>query len=695
MKRTVYGLSILFFFVFSLIPAFAAGPAPAEKDQAVPTISISEDMDDAIIEEATRVKEEFKQQARSLFERQPLGWNLDTIAYLTQWSVTLPQKLPEFSNKLVEHSRTLGVAGSLLVLVFLIAVIYSLLGRKRVLSFALQHTKALEDKLPKSIHPYYHSILQVFVSVLIPLGLLGVFSLIQAMIKYRAAWFLLAGKLLWLWVILALINAILREVLTGNLFESTREYGKTVFRITRLIALSIMIGLSVFWGAAAFMLRADVLSFLRFAISITIVFISFLLLLKKRALLSMLPALPYSSYRRFAGWLQKYYYPLIIFSVITALLWCIGYKHIGRIVLVKLWSTALAFVLIMLVYHLLRIWLRRWAGKTDTSDESAQYLIKALRSILTYATVVAILTIILNMLGLLNPLQRLMSFPVLQSGDSIISLWVIIKAVLIVLTFVFGSRLLQAYFDYKIYPALGIDTGLGYALNTFFKYFMIAIGIIVALNIVGIDLRFLLVFAGAIGIGIGLGLQSMAANVIAGFTIIFGGKIRKGDWLEVHNTIGQVTDIYLRATKVRTRDNIEYLVPNSDLVANIIVNYSLSSPEIRVELPVGVSYDADPRQVESILLDVAKKEPLLSKTMEPTVRFVEYGDNSINFELLIWMDVQRYARRRVKSVLYFAIFEEFKKAGIEIPFPQRDLHIRSTIEGASAHANLPFSADKQ
>lgn len=127
----------------------------------------------------------------------------------------------------------------------------------------------------------------------------------------------------------------------------------------------------------------------------------------------------------------------------------------------------------------------------------------------------------------------------------------------------------------------------------------------------------------------------------------------------------------------RTRDNIEYLVPNSELISNIIVNYSLSSPEIRIELPVGVSYDADPREVEKILLDVAEKEPLLSKKYKPAVRFVEYGDNSINFELLIWMDVQKHARRKVKSALYFSIFEEFKKAGIEIPFPQRDLHIRS------------------
>jgi small-conductance mechanosensitive channel len=174
----------------------------------------------------------------------------------------------------------------------------------------------------------------------------------------------------------------------------------------------------------------------------------------------------------------------------------------------------------------------------------------------------------------------------------------------------------------------------------------------------------------------------MAANVISGFTIIFGGKIRKGDWIEVEGMMGQVTDIYLRATKVRTRDNVEYLVPNSNIISNIMVNYSLSSPLIRIELPVGVSYSADPRQVEKILLSAAENEPLVDKTNRPAVRFVEYADNSINFQLLVWIDVRTTPRRRVRSDLYFVIFEELDKAGIEIPFPQRDVHIRSQVDSA-------------
>jgi small-conductance mechanosensitive channel len=111
-----------------------------------------------------------------------------------------------------------------------------------------------------------------------------------------------------------------------------------------------------------------------------------------------------------------------------------------------------------------------------------------------------------------------------------------------------------------------------------------------------------------------------------------------------------------------------------------MVNYSLSSPLIRIELPVGVSYKSDPRQVEKILLAAAQSEPLVDKIHMPAVRFVEYADSSLNFELLIWINIRKTPRRQVRSNLYFVIFEELAKAGIEIPFPQRDIHIRSKAE---------------
>lgn len=662
------------------VVAFAAEqPEEATKGETEPKIAIPEDMGHAMIREAANVKEQFKQQARSLFERTPLGWDWKTIAYIYGWALEVPQKIPGFVRSLLEQSRVLGVVGSLVILTFVIAVFYSIFGQRRLLKRIEGRVEPLRAKLPGRLYPFFLSALKVVVSALIPLLLLGAFALINAMIAYRAAWFQLLGRLFGIWAIGALVINLLRETLTRGLFQSTVQYGKPMFHVARLIVLFVLGGLAVFRSAEAFALRQDVLALLQFGIAVSIVVVLFLFLLRKKAFMSLFPELPHRGYRVFVNLLNRYYYPLMLVSFIAALLWCLGYKTFGPIVLTKIWLSAGVYLLITVVYHVLRGWLERWSSRIESGDDSAQYLVRSLKALLLYATVTASAVVILNLLGLLAPLQRVMSFPVVELGQAPITFWIIIKAVLILLAFVYASRLLQAYLDYKVYPSVGVDPGLGYALNTFFKYAILAIGFLISLKVVGIDLRILLVFAGAIGIGIGLGLQNMAANVISGFTIIFGGKIRKGDWIEVSNTLGMVTDIFLRATKIQTRDNIEYLVPNSDLVATVVINYSLSSPFIRIDVPVGVSYNADPRQVERILLEVAQKEPLVSKYRQPVVRFIAYGDSSINFELLIWIDVRQTPRRQVRSALYFAIFEELKKAGIEIPFPQRDIHIRSTV----------------
>ena len=646
------------------------------------SIAISKEMDDVMIREATKIKEEFQQKARSLFERLPLGWNLNTITYLYELALSLPEKIPVFTRFVIEQSKVLGIIGSILVLVFFVGVFYSLLGQRRVMGLVERKVDPLAAYIPEATYPLVISGIKVVVSALIPLLLLGAFALINAMIDYSAAWFQLVGRLLGLWAAGALLLRLLKESLTSNLFKVTKQYGWTIYRWARLALLYAIFGIAAYWSVEAFEIREDVLALLRFAISVSITVVLLILHLNKNAFMSLLPELPVSSYMNFRRFFEKYYFPLLIVSFIAALLWCFGYRAFGRLILVKIWFTGAAFVLIMLLYQTLQRFLNVWLQRLDRTDEDARVFVGVLRSILKYATVLAILIIVLNMLGLLNPLESMLSFPIFQLGNTTITFWLIIRAVLILLVVVYVSRLAQAYFDYKVYPSFGIDSGLGYAINTVFKYISIGIGFLIALNILGIDLRFLLVFAGAIGVGVGLGLQNMAANVISGFTIIFGGKIRKGDWIEVEAMMGEVTDIYLRATKVRSRDNVEYLVPNSNIISNTMVNYSLSSPLIRIELPVGVSYNADPRQVEKILLAAADNEPLVDKTHRPAVRFIEYADSSINFELLIWIDVRKTPRRKVRSNLYFVIFEELDKAGIEIPFPQRDVHIRSKADSA-------------
>ena len=163
------------------------------------------------------------------------------------------------------------------------------------------------------------------------------------------------------------------------------------------------------------------------------------------------------------------------------------------------------------------------------TDEAAQALYQSLNSLLLYVTVITLLIVTLKLLGLSGPIQRILSFPVLEIGGSPLSLWTLLKAALILLAFVYFSRLLRAWLDYRVHPSVGVEEGLAYAINTFLHYTLLTIGFLVALRAVGLDLRVLMVFAGAVGIGIGLGMQSTAANLIAGFSLVFGSRIRKGD----------------------------------------------------------------------------------------------------------------------------------------------------------------------
>ncbi|RJQ59137.1 MAG: hypothetical protein C4530_09560 [Desulfobacteraceae bacterium] len=671
--------------IFSMIlllilsaPAFAASESAAKsKESTQPEFSIPGGMGEAVTREAERVKEELRKSAESLFVREPLGWDFDTIRFLYHWIESLPSKFPDFKRYAVGQTRRVGAAGSVFVFTFLLAVFYSIAGRKRMQKRVEDEVGPLKDKIPGKVYPYLRSILVIVTQAVIPIILLLLFAIVDSFILFRPDWFQLIGRLLILWLAGALGNGILREFLTRESMPEAPDDRKKIYRPVRWALIYAMLVLAVYWCAEIFPIRKDVLALLRFVIAISIVIVMYFLLLKKEAFLSLLPGLSYRGYQGFVHFLYRYYRPLISFSFVVAILWCLGYERLGKVVLVKIWASAAVFVTIMIVYHRGQNRLRKWSERVDSSDEPAQFLLRASKALLLYSVFTITCILLLNLLGLLEPLQRLMSFTVFELGDTPVTCWTIVKAFLILFAFIFASRLLQAYMDYRIYPALGIDPGLGYALNTFFKYATLAIGVLVSLRIVGIDLRLLLVFAGAVGIGIGLGLQNMAANVISGFAIIFGGKIRKGDWIETGDTLGIITDIYLRATRVRTRDNIEYLIPNSELISSTIVNYSLSSPMIRMEVPVGVSYDSDPREVEKILLQAAEKESLVEKYPPPAVRFRQLGDSSLDFGLLIWIDVRNVPRRKVRSNLYFSIFQALKDAGIEIPFPQRDIHIRT------------------
>lgn len=682
LKRISMALLLLWVLIPGVIRANETTESPAPRKQdGQPTVSLAEDMGEAMRREANRVRLEFQNHALSLFERTPLGWNEDTLVSLYRVALSLPLRLPGLLRHILAHGRALGVVGSLLVLTFLAAVLYALMGQKRVMARVEEAVHPVRKIMPDEAYPYFLSALKIVVASLIPLVLLGAYSLINAFIYYKAIWFVLIGRLFGIWAVGALVLNLLHELLTSGLYPAADRYGGVLYRRARLVVFYILGGTALVWGGEAFTLPSDVSAFLAFAVSLSVVCVLLLLFFNRKAMLSLLPELPYQNYRTFRKSFERYYLPVVYGTFITGVLWCFGYKRFSEAIWTKTWAVAGVYFGFLVLFHLAQGKLARLSEqRKNAGNEDAGQFYHSLRRLLLYASVVGSALIISNLLGLLDPLIRLFSFPILTIGESNLTLWLFIEAVLIFIVFHFLSVLMRSYLSFKVYPSIGVDTGLAYALNTFLKYIFFLVAFIVVLRTVGLSPRVLMIFAGAAGIGIGLGLQNMAANLISGLSLIFGQRIRRGDWVQVDDTMGVITDIYLHSTKVITRDNVEYLIPNSQFLSNTVINYTLSTPTIRISVPVGVSYEADPLKVQDIFLAAARKHPEFLQHKAPEVRFTGYGDSSIDFEVLIWIDIRKIARRKARSDLYFTIFEMLKAEGIEIPYPQRDIHVRSGLE---------------
>jgi len=207
------------------------------------------------------------------------------------------------------------------------------------------------------------------------------------------------------------------------------------------------------------------------------------------------------------------------------------------------------------------------------------------------------------------------------------------------------------------------------------RYFVIAFGIVLALSSLGIDLSKFNLMAGALGLGIGFGLQTVVSNFISGLILVFERPIHIGDTVEVNNLLGTVNRIGVRSSSIITFDGAEVVVPNNNLIANDLINWTLSDNIKRVEIIVGTTYGSDPNKVLEILLGEVMKNENALKDPAPQALFSEFGDSSLNFKLRFWVNFD--VALSTKSLVAIGVYNEFAKQGIEIPFPQRDLHIKN------------------
>lgn len=421
----------------------------------------------------------------------------------------------------------------------------------------------------------------------------------------------------------------------------------------------------------------DVIALSEFLFRLSMTLLSVRLYTSRRQLIALLPTGGSERYLRFRAFAADGIATLSAVSVFLLGLWTAGFTRAATTILVRSYGLIALFT----AGALLQRWFDRARERVDEDPASlASRVVSEVDGFVKLCLIAVFAWALLGVLGLDGPLASLLGAIRLEAGASRISLLGIASGISIFCAALVLSRVYRVLAEWWLYPALDVEMGAGYALNTAVHYFLVVIALGLALMALGVDLAALTVFLGALGVGIGFGLQDMARNFAAGFVLLFGRVVQKGDLITANDKYhGIVEEIGARVVKVRTRDNTELMIPSNELVSSTIINWTHDTPYVRLHVEVGVSYGADLDEVEAALLAAAHAFELSSTYRPPDVWLTSFGDSSVNFELLVWIDATQVDPAYARGKLLFPVWRELKARNIEIPFPQRDIHVRSWV----------------
>ncbi len=281
-------------------------------------------------------------------------------------------------------------------------------------------------------------------------------------------------------------------------------------------------------------------------------------------------------------------------------------------------------------------------------------------------------------------LQHYLVQPLFTMGGLPLTTFFLIKVAIFLVLLVLGSHFTMLVLQKRVLTHTPLALGQQYAVARVVSYLVFILGLMIGLESAGLNLSSLVVVGGALGVGVGFGLQAVVGNFVAGLILLVEQPVKLGDRIEVGNTYGDVVALRGRSTWIRTNDNVVIIVPNSEFINQRVTNWTANDRRVRIALPVGVSYDSDPQEVREVILAVARSHPDVLSDPTPEVVFLDFGESSLDFELRVWTVQQVQTPTRLKSDLYFALFGAFRDQGIELPFPQRDLHIKSMPELVSS-----------
>ena len=281
----------------------------------------------------------------------------------------------------------------------------------------------------------------------------------------------------------------------------------------------------------------------------------------------------------------------------------------------------------------------------------------------------------LHIFSLLDPVLALLDSMAFTIGDTRLSILLIIKALIILTILTWLAVNISNLFSKRISTIEGMSPSIQVLLSKTIAITLLVLAVLIAISSLGIDLSVFAFVGGAIGLGIGFGLQKVISNLFSGLILLLDKSIKPGDVIAIDNTYGQIKAMGARYVSVVTRDNTEYLIPNEDLITHRVVNWSFSTTLLRLKFNVGVAYDSDIHKVRELMVAAAKKIDRVLSNPRPVCHLRDFGDSSIDLELRFWISDPENGVSNVSSAVRIAIWDAFKANGIEIPFPQRVVHM--------------------
>ena len=284
----------------------------------------------------------------------------------------------------------------------------------------------------------------------------------------------------------------------------------------------------------------------------------------------------------------------------------------------------------------------------------------------------------LTTLGLFDATVAFLDGMAMTFGEVRISVLTVVKGVMALGLLLWVTMSISSVLERRISRADSLTPSVRVLVAKLTKIVLITLAFLIAINTLGIDLTALTVFGGALGIGIGFGLQKIVANLMSGLTLLMDKSIKPNDVIAVGQTYGWIVSLGARYTAVRTRDGVEHLIPNEDLIAQRVENWTHSDGAVRLRIPVGVSYNSDVRLAMRLCVEAAGAADRALVTPEPRCLLMGFGDSSVNLEIRLWIEDPQEGRSNVISQVLLGVWDRFHEHGIEIPFPQRDLHLKSS-----------------